>query len=198
MGARPEQGGLFGAEQQLPHGLLYRPEFIDPVEEEALLAFFATLPFREARFQQYTARRRVMRFGAGDYLEDEEESDFPRREFPPLLLAARARIAALLGFAPEAFVHGLVTQYQPGTPIGWHRDAPHFETVAGISLASACRMRFRPWESKDSKSALAIELQPRSLYVMRDEIRWKWQHHIPPAPALRYSITLRTLATRAP
>jgi hypothetical protein len=27
---------------------------------------------------------------------------------------------------------------------------------------------------------------------MRDEIRWHWQHHIPPTKALRYSITLRT------
>lgn len=135
-----------------------------------------------------------MRFGDARYLDDDEESDFPRREFPPLLLDLRTRIAELLGIAPEAFVHGLVTQYRPGTPIGWHRDAPHFAIVAGISLASACRMRFRPQASKDTKDAVAIELQPRSLYIMRDEIRWNWQHHIPPAPALRYSITMRTLA----
>jgi alkylated DNA repair dioxygenase AlkB len=185
---------LFDAEPQLPHGLLYRPDFIDVAEEEALLAFFATLPFREARYHQYTARRRVMRFGDARYLDDDEESDFPRREFPSLLLALRARVGALLAIPAADFVHGLVTQYRPGTPIGWHRDAPHFATVAGISLASACRMRFRPHASKDTKSALSIELQPRSLYVMRDEIRWNWQHHIPAAPALRYSVTLRTLA----
>ena len=40
-------------------------------------------------------------------------------------------------------------------------------------------------------------LAPRSLYVMADEIRWAWQHSIPPAKALRYSMTFRTRADAA-
>jgi hypothetical protein len=29
--------------------------------------------------------------------------------------------------------------------------------------------------------------------VLRDDARWRWQHHVPPTKALRYSITFRTL-----
>jgi DNA oxidative demethylase len=34
----------------------------------------------------------------------------------------------------------LVNEYPPGAPIGWHRDAPQYGIVIGISLASTCRM----------------------------------------------------------
>jgi hypothetical protein len=38
----------------------------------------------------------------------------------------------------------LINEYRPGAPIGWHRDAPQYEVVAGLSLLSACHMKFRP------------------------------------------------------
>jgi hypothetical protein len=38
----------------------------------------------------------------------------------------------------------------------------------------------------------ALELEPRSAYILRDEARWGWQHSIPPPKELRYSVTLRT------
>jgi alkylated DNA repair dioxygenase AlkB len=191
-----QQAGLFDAEQQLPNGLLYRADFIEPALEAELLGYFAALPFRNARFQQYTARRRVMRFGSGKYLEEpaQEEAGFPRREFPPLLLKLRALVSAWLGMPAGAFVHGLATEYRPGTPIGWHCDASNFNIVAGVSLGSACTMRFRPLATRSSREALAIELQPRSAYLMRGEIRNAWQHSIMPTKALRYSVTLRTLS----
>lgn len=186
------QPGLFDAE--LPHGLLYCEEFITAADEAALLAEVGRLPFRRARFQQYTARRRVVRFGS-EHVPNriaDEESDFPRIDFPPFLCALRTRVAQWTGVPAERFEHGLVTEYAVGTPIGWHRDAPHHETVAGVSLASPCRMRFRPMGERDARHAIGVELQPRSLYVMRDDIRWGWQHSIPAVKALRYSITLRT------
>jgi alkylated DNA repair dioxygenase AlkB len=101
---------------------------------------------------------------------------------------------------PEAsFVHALITEYRPGTPIGWHSDAPHFERVVGISLAGAARMRFRPYAAKNDRSAaIALELAPRSAYAMEGDVRWRWQHHIPPTRELRYSITFRTLRGDAP
>lgn len=189
------QSELFGARQQLPNGLIYRSDFIDQGEEQALVAAIKQLPLRQARFQQYTARRRVVRFGEGDYLDSEpdQETDFPRVAFPSFLLAVRERVAAWLDIPAAKIEHGLVTEYAPGTPIGWHRDAPHFETVAGISLCSTCRMRFRPYDDQSRDATVALELQPRSLYVMRDDIRWRWQHSIPPVKQTRYSITMRTL-----
>jgi alkylated DNA repair dioxygenase AlkB len=188
------QPDLFSAQPVLPPGLVYRPDFLTRDQEAALLDEIRRLPFRQARFQQYTARRRVVRFGSDGYPSriPDEESDLPRIEFPPFLCALRARVAAWTAIPEARFEHGLVTEYSPGTPIGWHRDAPHHETVVGISLANECRMRFRPLRSRDSRAAITLPLQPRSLYVMRDEIRWHWQHSIPAVKALRYSITMRT------
>jgi alkylated DNA repair dioxygenase AlkB len=126
----------------------------------------------------------------------DEEGEFPRIEFPKFLCGLRARVAEWTGIAEERFEHGLVTEYTPGTPIGWHRDAPHHETVVGISLESECRMRFRPLPSRDTSQAITLSLQPRSIYVMRDAIRWRWQHSIPAVHALRYSITMRTQVSK--
>jgi len=179
------------ADVPLPHGLVYRPEYLSRGDEAEFLALLERLPFVEARFQQYTARRRVVRFGE---LYDEATGAWSSGpEVPTAIAALRDRVAQSLGLAPDAFVHVLATEYRPGTPIGWHRDKAHYGLVAGISLAGACRMRFRPLDARDDRSAgVALDLAPRSLYVMRDEIRWHWQHHIPPTKALRYSITLRT------
>jgi len=179
----------------LPAGLEYRPGFLGCDEEAALLRAFAALPFREAPFRQYTARRRVVRFGHDGYAATGELQD--GGPWPAWLVALRRRAASTAGVDDDAFVHALVTEYRPGTPIGWHRDKPDYGTVVGISLAGACRMRFRPHDGRHNRNAIvALDLAPRSLYVMRGEIRWHWQHHIPPVKALRYSVTFRTRAQR--
>lgn len=191
------QGSLFDVPDALPHGLVYRPDFLTVAEENALLSEIALLPLNAAHFQQYTARRRVVRFGEGDYPASYgpgAEQINPRRPFPDFLVPLRRRIAQWRGLDESAFPHALVTEYQPGTPIGWHSDAPHFDIVVGISLAGSARMRFRPYAGKaDRRAAITLELAPRSAYVMQDDIRWRWQHHIPPTKQLRYSITFRTL-----
>ena len=68
-----------------------------------------------------------------------------RGRFPSSCLPLRARIAEWSGVDSEAFAMALINEYRPGAPIGWHRDAPQYDIVAGISLLSACRMRFRPY-----------------------------------------------------
>jgi alkylated DNA repair dioxygenase AlkB len=114
---------------------------------------------------------------------------------PDFLHPLRERAAALLHVDAGDIEHALVSEYRPGTALGWHRDVPDFELVCGISLASACRMRFRPFPpTKHRKSVLSLELAPRSAYVLRGDARWRWQHSIPPTRALRYSITFRTMA----
>jgi hypothetical protein len=30
------------------------------------------------------------------------------------------------------------------------------------------------------------------MYLLRDEIRWRWQHSVAPTRELRYSVTFRT------
>jgi alkylated DNA repair dioxygenase AlkB len=86
----------------------------------------------------------------------------------------------------------LITEYTPGAAIGWHRDAPGFGVVVGISLMSECRFRFRrgatgSWETTE------LRMLPRAIYVLTGAARSEWQHSIPAVAALRYSITFRTM-----
>jgi alkylated DNA repair dioxygenase AlkB len=53
--------------------------------------------------------------------------------------------------------------------------------------------QFSRYPPKPRERSVAIELAPRSIYRLEGESRWDWQHSIPPTPALRYSITFRTL-----
>ncbi|WP_119156665.1 alpha-ketoglutarate-dependent dioxygenase AlkB [Caldimonas tepidiphila] len=189
---------LFGAEAApLPPGFAYRRDFIDEAEEAALLAAIAALGLREARYKEWTARRRVASFGS--------EFDFDTNRLqagaalPEAFRPLRAKAAAWLGVAPEAFTNMLVAEYRPGTPLGWHRDVPDFEAIVGVSLAGACEMRFRrypPVPSRRKGALLKLELEPRSAYILCGEARWDWQHAVAPTPGLRCSVTFRTPAAR--
>ena len=177
----------------LPGGLGYQADFLTQDEEAATIAAIGALQLREAKFQQYTARRRVVRFGLV------YDADLRRwidgDALPGWLCRLRRKVAADRCIGERDFIHALVTEYRPGTPIGWHRDKPEYGIVAGISLAGACRMRFRRIDApRDRTAAIAVELAPRSLYVMSDDIRWRWQHSIAAVKALRYSVTFRTRA----
>jgi alkylated DNA repair dioxygenase AlkB len=163
----------------MPEGLLYRPDFLSPQEEQDLLAAIRRLPLDEAKNKGFTARRRTASFG-------------PAPEIPAFLLCLRDRAADLVELRPEAFRHALITEYRPGTELGWHRDVPEFEIVVGVSLAGMCRMRFRRYPPEKGAKAFKLDLEPRSVYVLRDEIRWRWQHSVAPTLELRYSVTFRT------
>jgi alkylated DNA repair dioxygenase AlkB len=60
-------------------------------------------------------------------------------------------------------------------------------------------MRLRPYVPPRQKAPARrtatheIVLPPRSGYVMRDDARQRYEHHIPAVEHLRYSITFRTL-----
>jgi alkylated DNA repair dioxygenase AlkB len=192
------QSELFDASQPLPHGLLYRPEFLSHGEESSLLDAISGLPFREARFQQYFAKRRVVHYhapGAVTHYDAGDGESFSSGPLPPFLSALLDKVSKWIDVPASAFVHSLVSEYRPGTPIGWHRDKPVYGIVAGISMQGWGRMRFRPIAARpDAKDVVVLDLEPRSAYVMRGAIRWDWQHSMLPTKALRYSITFRTLA----
>ncbi len=115
---------------------------------------------------------------------------------PAVLYPIRTRMAQLMDVPDEAVNHVLIAEYQPGTPLGWHRDVPDFGVVGGLSLHGFARMRFRPYpHRKGDRTALKLDLEPRSAYAMRGPARWNWQHAISPTGELRYSITFRTLAS---
>jgi alkylated DNA repair dioxygenase AlkB len=151
------------------------------------------LPLAEARYKDYTAKRRTVSYGF-DY-DFSYNAIHPAAPIADFLQPLRARAADWLGVPSENVKHALVAEYRPGTALGWHRDVPDFELVCGVSLGTACRMRFRPYPPRGNrKEILALELAPRSAYILRDDARWRWQHSIAPTRALRYSITFRTLA----
>jgi len=190
-----EQKALFHDVQAGPPGLRYEPDFIEAVEERHLLEAIRSLPFHEAEYRGFAAKRRIVSYGA-DYDFDANVLR-PGRPVPAFLHPLRARVADRLGSPAEALTHALVTEYRPGTQLGWHRDVPDFALVAGISLGTACRMRFRRYPPQRGQRVYTLELAPRSMYVLAGVVRWQWQHGVPPTPGLRYSVTFRTLAPRA-
>ncbi|HYE47030.1 MAG TPA: alpha-ketoglutarate-dependent dioxygenase AlkB [Caulobacter sp.] len=112
---------------------------------------------------------------------------------PDFLAPLREAVAKFAGLPAAAFDHVLVTEYRAGAGIGWHRDKPQYDQVAGVSLLSGCRLRFRRRISEGWRRA-AAELAPRSAYLLTGEARRDWEHSIAPMTTLRYSITFRTRA----
>lgn len=178
----------------MPAGLLYEPDFLSPDEETALIREIGRLPLEEAKYKSYTARRRTASFGSSYDFDSNKLGPAP--QMPDFLSELRRRVGTVAAVPADRFEHALVTEYRPGTPLGWHRDVPEFELIAGVSLAGRCRMRFRPYPPKPRAKVFGLDLEPRSVYVLRDEIRWGWQHSVAPTRELRYSITFRTRRSR--
>lgn len=189
------QRALFDA--VLPAGWGYCVDFLGREEEAALLAVIEALPLAPARYKAYTARRRVLSFGSAYDFGENRLAPAPPPPAP--LLPLRAKAGRWLGIEPEAFVNLLIADYPEGAPLGWHRDVPDFETVVGISLLGHARLRLRPYPPgppHDRRDVLAIDLPPRSAYVLSGAARWGWQHSVAPTRERRLSITLRTARRR--
>ena len=173
-----------------PAGFSYHSDFLTEEEERDVLAGVTTLEFYDVKMRGQVARRRTTHFGWTYGYETWRIEPGP--PIPHFLLALRGRAGAIGGVDGEELVEVLVTHYPPGAGIGWHRDAPMFGVVVGVSLASACRFRFQRGKGVERRTA-AAELEPRSAYVLDGQARWQWQHSIPPAKTERYSVTYRTL-----
>jgi alkylated DNA repair protein (DNA oxidative demethylase) len=179
----------------LPEGFEYRSDWITAEEEQSLLAHMETLSFSEVRMHGVTAKRKVVHFG-WDYGYDSWTIS-PTDPIPEWLLSLRRRAAGMTLLPAEAIQEVLVTRYEPGAGIGWHRDAPMFgPIVVGVSLAGSCRMRFQRTVGGKRLTAEAV-LRPRSSYVLAGAARFAWQHSIPSTKELRYSITFRALKEAA-
>jgi alkylated DNA repair protein (DNA oxidative demethylase) len=177
-----------------PDGFRYVPDLLSEKEERWIIELVERLPFEPVVFRGVEARRRVVHLG--HRYDFEERGLAPGLPIPPALLELRGRLAPIADRPAERFEEVLVTEYRPGATIGWHRDAPAFgSTVLGVSLASACRMRFRR-EVTDGWETWEATLEPRSAYLLSGAARSTWRHSIPPTPALRYSITYRTIRSR--
>lgn len=184
---------------EMPEGFAYDATFLGVDDEAVLLEQIQALAFSRVEMRGGVARRRTAHFGwkYGYYAR----RTAPGEPLPPFLLPYRERAARWAGRDADAFVEALVTEYPPGAPIGWHRDAPMFGEIIGISLGAPCRMKLRPYVSPQDvaragpprRATHEIELAPRSVYLLTRAVRRHFEHSIPPVSGLRYSITFRTL-----
>lgn len=176
-----------------PDGFLYRKGVISEDEERRLCDVIGTLPLREFEFRGYTGKRRVISYG--NKYDFVSESLRPADPIPDFLLDVRDVAASFAQVNASDLSQVLVTEYDAGTTIGWHRDKDVFEDVIGVSLLSRCVFRLRR-KAGSAWERYAHLLEPRSIYLLRGAVRNDWEHSIPPVDEKRYSITFRSRRTR--
>ncbi len=151
-------------------GLTYQPDYISMSEEAALIAAIDQQPW-----SMELLRRRQWYGWAYDDSPLGLDGDYRSSPMPEWLKPFAQRLAAdrhLDGVADRA----LVNEYYPGQGIGAHkdRDIERIKAVAIISLGCGITMDF----TRMGFATRCQYLQPRSLVIMRDEVREKWLHGI--------------------
>jgi len=184
---------LFDQPPVLPEGFYYYPDFIDQDRERQLLAVIQNIELHPMMFQGYTAKRKVASFGY--------DFNFSTRKLTKGITIPAGfdwlieQVAQQLVIGRDQIGELLITEYPIGSVINWHRDAPPFETIAGVSLAADCVFKLRPYDKslRTGKSSISFPVRRRSLYIIQGPARNDWEHSTAPVTDVRYSITLRTL-----
>jgi alkylated DNA repair protein (DNA oxidative demethylase) len=185
------QSDLF--ERPVVAGLAFWPDLITREAEVALIARIDAVDLTPFRFQGWLGKRVTASFG---WRYDFDNASFgPTEPIPDWLLPIRDTAAAFAGVVPDDLVQVLLTRYDPGAGIGWHRDRPVFEHVVGISLGVAATMRFRRRKPGGFDRA-NVPLPPRSAYHLSGEVRHDWEHSIVEMDVTRWSITFRSLSAK--
>jgi alkylated DNA repair protein alkB family protein 8 len=155
-------------EASVPGFILHR-DFITLSREEELM--------KEIESQKWVVDydRRLQYYG----YRNELEKPYPLIAFPvpmpPLIQKLSEQIVdrGIVVVQPDQVI---INEYLPGQGIRPHKDRNYFENqICGINLGSGCIMRFLK-----GTEVVDIEVPRRSLYVMQDEVRYKWKHAIPP------------------
>ncbi|HKY82181.1 MAG TPA: alpha-ketoglutarate-dependent dioxygenase AlkB [Sphingobium sp.] len=174
-------------------GLSYAPDLLTVEEEAALIGNIDALPLTPFRFQGWTGKRLTLSLG---WSYDFEKGSFDEAEpMPDWLKPLKDRAARFAGLAETDLVQALLTRYDPGAGIGWHRDRPVFDHVLGISLGAAATLRFRKRTAKGF-DRFAMPLAPRSIYHLAGLARHEWEHGIAATDTRRWSVTFRSLSAK--
>ncbi len=184
---------LFPIEPVFPNGSAYFPGFLSEDEETELYKEILKMELHNFNFQGFKANRKIASFGYDYNFENRNLSK--GKQIPAAFDFLIEKLGKHLFVSPNAFAELLVTEYPVGSVINWHRDAPPFDLIAGISLLSDCTFRLRPYDKakQNRASVISFTVERCSLYVMQGLARTHWQHSIAPVKEIRYSITLRTL-----
>lgn len=180
-----------------PVGLAYLANYIPDDEVCRLVQKIDAAPWRT------DLKRRVQHYGyrydykARQARREDHLGALPR---PFRELAQRLTAEGHFQVVPDQVI---VNEYQPGQGISAHIDCqPCFgETIASLSLLSACVMRFA---SQTVSRQMNLHLQPGSLLVLSGDARHGWTHAIPPRKTdvvdgqkhrrtRRISLTFRTM-----
>jgi alkylated DNA repair dioxygenase AlkB len=185
-----DQLSLLGEPRQLPEGFRYEQNLLSSVEEEGLLQHVRDLPFKNFEFHGHVGKRRVVFYG---WRYDFNQGGLREADVIPSFLLPLREVAGAFAEMPTAQLQQvLVTEYEAGAAIGWHRDKTVFGDVIGVSLLAPCAFRLRrKIGTKWDRASLTLE--PRSVYLLRGPSRTEWEHSIPAVDSLRYSITFRSM-----
>lgn len=95
---------------------------------------------------------------------------------PPLIRTLSENIVEqqIVSMQPDQVI---VNEYAPGEGLRPHKDRNYFENqICGVNLGSGCIMRFIKISGGD---VVDVEMPRRSVYVMQDDARYKWNHAVP-------------------
>jgi alkylated DNA repair dioxygenase AlkB len=184
---------LFDISPVLPPGFDYYPGFITEAEEADLVNVIEQFDLQTMKFHEYEAKRKVISFGLGWSFTEQKlkQGNVIPVQFDFLV----DRIAQQLSIPTELIAQFLITEYPVGSVINWHRDAPPFDIIAGVSLLTDCSFKLRPQdkEQQTRSATISLPVQRRSLYTMQGAAKSGWQHCTAPVNKIRYSLTFRTL-----
>ncbi|MDQ3290301.1 MAG: alpha-ketoglutarate-dependent dioxygenase AlkB, partial [Bacteroidota bacterium] len=148
-------------------GLLLYPDFISEAMEEELI--------QEIDHQTWVVDydRRLQYYGYRNELEKPYNLiPFPV-PMPPLIhqLSEKLVEQKIVSIQPDQVI---INEYSPGEGLRPHKDRNYFENqICGVNLSSGCIMRFIKIAGKD---VVDVEVPRRSIYVMQDDARYKWNH----------------------
>lgn len=184
---------LFDISPVLPQGFTYQRDFLTVDEESLLTREIGQLDLHNMKFHAYEAKRKVLSFGMGwSFTEQALKKGEP---IPGAFDFLLEKISAYTGIPRENIAQFLITEYPVGSVINWHRDAPPFETIIGISLQADCTFKLRPQDKeRQTRSAtISLPVHRHSIYTMTGIAKNEWQHATAPLDTVRYSLTFRTI-----
>jgi len=161
----------------IPSGLIFITDFISTEEEAHILASIPPTPDRGLKSRNSTRRYGslfpykggVMKEPTPDYLEDLN------------------RKIMSSGLSDHLYKSVSLNEYLPGNSNALHVDnLESGPTITIISLGVDTPMLFQ-----NHKYMYELMLPARSLIQMKDDIRYRWRHSIPPVKEKRYSIVFR-------
>lgn len=162
-------------------GLALYPEFITESEEIELLMQIRLYMPKSARHGVYD-RNAIVRFGSTKPFNDVRAGKIPAHLDWLCIKLVQAQHTHV---KPDSIT---INEYYPGQAIKPHVDpAQAGPVITVLSLATPATMVF----TKQDEDDIVVELPPRSLVQMRNEIRYEWQHEIKPVKELRYSMVFR-------